>query len=187
MHTLRLCALSKIHPVVRSHHQVFCVLSKNLYGRVRAVALCPFFELVRPRFVPWVPLYIFVPIFWVWTVWSLPKGLLRQFPQRARAKQAVAPWVTGQDLVTTTRRCPYPLKRIFLWFQAFELYPGSGCPECSGKWFWGSLWWCHEASLTSRSQTSGGDIDWVEVSGCWACGCCICKHQCFEPDASCNR
>ncbi len=61
--------------------------------------------------------------------------------------------------------------------------------ECSGKWFWASLWWYHEASLTSRSQTSGGDVDchqWVEVGGCWACGCSICKHQCFELDASCK-
>ncbi len=31
--------------------------------------------------------------------------------------------------------------------------------ECSGEWFWASLWWYHEASLTSRSQTSGGDAD----------------------------
>ncbi len=29
---------------------------------------------------------------------------------------------------------------------------------------------------------------WVEVGGCcWACGCSICKHQCLELDASCNR
>ncbi len=41
-----------------------------------------------------------------------------------------------------------------------------------------------------RSQTSGGDVDchqWVEVGGCWACGCFICKHQCLELDAGCNR
>ncbi len=47
-----------------------------------------------------------------------------------------------------------------------------------------------EASLTSRSQTSGGDVDcdqWVEVGGCWACGCFICKHHCLELDVSCNR
>ncbi len=31
--------------------------------------------------------------------------------------------------------------------------------ECSGEWFWASLWWYHKASLTSRSQTSGGDVD----------------------------
>ncbi len=31
--------------------------------------------------------------------------------------------------------------------------------ECSGEWFWASLWWYHEASLTSRSQTSGGDVN----------------------------
>ncbi len=38
----------------------------------------------------------------------------------------------------------------------------------SGEWFWASLWWYHEASLTSRSQTSEGDVDchqWVEVGG----------------------
>ncbi len=64
----------------------------------------------------------------------------------------------------------------------------NGERECSGEWFWASLWWYHEASLTSRSQTSGGDVDchqWVEVGGCWACGCSICKHQCLELDASC--
>ncbi len=60
----------------------------------------------------------------------------------------------------------------------------------SGKWFCTSLWWHHEASLTHRSQASGGDVDchqWVEVGGCWAFGCSICKHQCLELDASCNR
>ncbi len=60
----------------------------------------------------------------------------------------------------------------------------------SGEWFCASLWWHHEASLTRRSQTSGGDVDHhkgVEVGGCWACGCSICKHQCLELDASCNR
>ncbi len=162
----------------------------------------------------------------------------------------------------------------------------NGERESSGKWFWASLWWYHEASLTSGSQT-GGDVDchqmmrwwalfvtytiiqsiirsemcslhsthpsahrpgavgsrhcsargavgglvpcsrvspqsWtlparakirthnlglprvssptlyplghdcpvhqrVEVGGCWACGCSICKHRCFELDASCNR
>ncbi len=59
----------------------------------------------------------------------------------------------------------------------------------SGKWFCASLWWHHEASLTSRSQTYWGDADcykWVEVGGCWACGCYICKHQCLELDAGCN-
>ncbi len=35
----------------------------------------------------------------------------------------------------------------------------NGERECSGEWFWASLWWYHEASLTSRSQTSGGDVD----------------------------
>ncbi len=30
----------------------------------------------------------------------------------------------------------------------------NGERECSGEWFWASLWWYHEASLTSRSQTS---------------------------------
>ncbi len=34
----------------------------------------------------------------------------------------------------------------------------NGERECSGEWFWASLWWYHEASLTSRSQTSGGDV-----------------------------
>ncbi len=29
----------------------------------------------------------------------------------------------------------------------------------SGEWFYASLWWHHEASLTRRSQTSGGDVD----------------------------
>ncbi len=55
----------------------------------------------------------------------------------------------------------------------------SGERECSGKWFWASLWWYHKASLTSGSQTYGGDVDchqWVEVGRCWACGCSICKH-----------
>ncbi len=59
----------------------------------------------------------------------------------------------------------------------------------SGTWFCASLWWHHEASLTRRSQASGGNVDchqWVEV-GCWACGCSICKHQFIELDASCNR
>ncbi len=59
----------------------------------------------------------------------------------------------------------------------------------SGEWFWASLWWYHEASLTRRSQTSGRDVDchqWVEVGGCWACGCSICNHQCLELDAICN-
>ncbi len=62
--------------------------------------------------------------------------------------------------------------------------------KCSGKWFCASLWWHHEASLSRRSQASGGDVDchkWVEVGGCWACGCSICKHQCLELDASCNQ
>ncbi len=62
--------------------------------------------------------------------------------------------------------------------------------EHSGEWFCASLWWHHEASLARRSQTSWGDVDchkWVEVGGCWACGCSICKHQCLELDASCNR
>ncbi len=60
----------------------------------------------------------------------------------------------------------------------------------SGKWFCASLWWHHEASLTHRSQTSGGDVDyhqWVEIGWCWACGCSICKHRCLELNASCNR
>ncbi len=59
----------------------------------------------------------------------------------------------------------------------------------SGTWFCASLWWHHEASLTRRSQTSWGDVDcynWVEVGGCWACSCSICKHQCLELDANCN-
>ncbi len=37
---------------------------------------------------------------------------------------------------------------------------------------------------------SGGDVDcykWVEVGGWWACGSSICKHQCLDLDASCNR
>ncbi len=38
----------------------------------------------------------------------------------------------------------------------------NGERECSGEWFWASLWWYHEASLTSRSQTSGR---FVIVSG----------------------
>ncbi len=62
--------------------------------------------------------------------------------------------------------------------------------KCSGTWFCASLWWHHEASLTSRSQVSGGDVDrhrWVEVGGCWACGCSKCKHQCLELDVSCYR
>ncbi len=62
--------------------------------------------------------------------------------------------------------------------------------KCSGKWFWASLWWHHEATLARRSQTSWRDVDcyrWVEVGGCWACGCSICKHQCLELVASCNR
>ncbi len=45
-------------------------------------------------------------------------------------------------------------------------------------------------SLAHRSQISWGDVDcykWMEVVGCWACGCSICKHQCLELDASCNR
>ncbi len=60
--------------------------------------------------------------------------------------------------------------------------------KCSGEWFCASLWWHHEALLTHRSQT-GGVVDchkWVEIGGCWACGCSICKHQCLELDASCN-
>ncbi len=60
----------------------------------------------------------------------------------------------------------------------------------SGEWFCASLWWYHEAMLARKSQTSWGDVDcykWVEVGGCWACGCSICKHQCLELDASCNR
>ncbi len=50
----------------------------------------------------------------------------------------------------------------------------------SGEWFYASLWWNHEASLTRRSQTFGGYVDChkgVEVGGCWACGCSIYKHQ----------
>ncbi len=27
----------------------------------------------------------------------------------------------------------------------------------------------------------------MEVGGCWASGCSICKHQCLELDASYNR
>ncbi len=58
------------------------------------------------------------------------------------------------------------------------------------EWFCASLWWHHEAMLARRSQISWGDVDyykWVEVGGCWACGCSICKHQCIELDASCNQ
>ncbi len=58
----------------------------------------------------------------------------------------------------------------------------------SGEWFCASLWWHHEASLPRRSQASGGYVDshqGVEVGGCWACS--ICKYQCLELDASCNR
>ncbi len=43
--------------------------------------------------------------------------------------------------------------------------------------FFASLWWYNEVSLTSGSQTSGGNVDchqWVEVEGRWACGCSIC-------------
>ncbi len=60
----------------------------------------------------------------------------------------------------------------------------------SGEWFCASLWWHNEATLARRSQTSWRYVDcykWVEVGGCWACGCSICKHQCLEHDASCNR
>ncbi len=35
--------------------------------------------------------------------------------------------------------------------------------------------------------SSAGDVDchqWMEVGGCWASGCSICKHQCLELDAS---
>ncbi len=56
--------------------------------------------------------------------------------------------------------------------------------------FFISLWWHHEATLARRSQSSWGDVDfhkWVEVGGGWASGCSICKHQCLELDASCNR
>ncbi len=35
----------------------------------------------------------------------------------------------------------------------------NGERECSGEWFWASLWWYHEALLISRSQTSWGDVD----------------------------
>ncbi len=35
----------------------------------------------------------------------------------------------------------------------------NGERKCSGEWFWASLWWYHEATLTSRYQTSGGDVD----------------------------
>ncbi len=60
----------------------------------------------------------------------------------------------------------------------------------SGEWFCASLWWHHEATLARRSQTSWGDVDchkWVEVGGCWPCGCSICKHQCLKLDTGCNR
>ncbi len=62
----------------------------------------------------------------------------------------------------------------------------------SGEWFCASLWWLHEATLVRRSQTSWGDVDcykWVEVGGCWAGGCSICKHQCLElqPGDSARR
>ncbi len=60
----------------------------------------------------------------------------------------------------------------------------------SGKGFCASLWWHHKVSLARRSQTSWGDVDChkgVEVGGCWACGCSICKYQYLELDASCNR
>ncbi len=34
----------------------------------------------------------------------------------------------------------------------------NGERECSGEWFWASLWWYHEVMLTSGSQTSEGDV-----------------------------
>ncbi len=42
--------------------------------------------------------------------------------------------------------------------------------KCPGEWFCASLWLHHEASLTRRSQTFGGDVDChkgVEVVGTW--------------------
>ncbi len=58
----------------------------------------------------------------------------------------------------------------------------NGEQKHSGEWFCASLWWHHEATLARRSQTSLGDVNcykWVEVGGCWACGCSIWKHQCL--------
>ncbi len=49
----------------------------------------PSLELVKPRFVPWAPLPV-TQYFGLKRV-MLPRGLLRQLPQQARAEQAVAP------------------------------------------------------------------------------------------------
>ncbi len=57
---------------------IFVSKALNLFCQVWFLTYpfsCPFFELVRPRIVPWAPLYLFVPIFWVWTVCHSPERL----------------------------------------------------------------------------------------------------------------
>ncbi len=50
---------SKTHVVVRSHIKCFAFFLKILYGKGHALRLrALFFELVRPRFSPWAPLYL---------------------------------------------------------------------------------------------------------------------------------
>ncbi len=44
--------------MVRSHIKCFAFFSKTRSCELRAAASCPFFELVRPRFSPWAPLYL---------------------------------------------------------------------------------------------------------------------------------
>ncbi len=41
--------------------------------------------------LPWAQLYLFLPKSYGIEQWVITKGLLRQFPQRARAEQTLAP------------------------------------------------------------------------------------------------
>ncbi len=79
----RLWALSKIHSVVSPHIECSAFFLKSCRVGLRA-QLRALFELVKPRFVPWAPLLL--PQYFGSKKkkkrgCTLPRGLLRQFPQ----------------------------------------------------------------------------------------------------------
>ncbi len=107
-----LCALSKNPRCGKIAHQVFCVLSKILYGRGYALRLrALFFELAGPGFAlgPTLPMYHSDTDL---NRVLLPKGSVETVPSLSSCRESGSPWVTGQDLATILGTWRYPLKGI---------------------------------------------------------------------------
>ncbi len=93
--------------------------------------------------------------------WTLPAGA------GIRTHNLGLPWVSSTMLYPLCHDCPIVVSKEMSFQLFLEDWQGSSIPdrggkiisparngerECSGEWY-------HEASLTSRSQTSGGDVD----------------------------